>query len=148
VSTAGFYEPSRAAKTIHPHPGPHPLDLGIEALQQGMDPRRRDRHRRLRRPAPGGHLGEGPPDQPLQAQPESAILPDQHLQLPPVAAEEDEAVTGVRLVPELVLDHAGQGVDAPAHVLGLPGEEDPAHGGEAQHGRPVISSASTTARTA
>jgi hypothetical protein len=39
-------------------------------------------------------------------------------------------------VAKLVLDHRAQRVDAPPHVLRIPGHEDPPHPGEVQHPRP------------
>ena len=98
-----------------------------------MDPCRCDRNRRCQRPTPRRHGGEGPGFKPPHAQPEAALLPDQHLQLPPVFAQEEEAVTRVWLMAKFMLDHARQQVDATPHVLGLAGHEDPPHRRETQH---------------
>jgi len=100
-----------------------------------MDAGRCHWHRCGWRRAPRRHRREGSADQPLHAQPEAAVLPDQHLELLPIAAQEDEAVARVGLVPQFMLDHAGQTVDATPHVLGIAGHEDPLHGREAQHCR-------------
>ena len=105
-----------------------------------MDPCRRGDHRRARIRTPRRHRGEGAGDQPLHADPEAAVLPDQRLQFFPVTAEEDKAVAEIGLVTELVLDNARQAVDAPAHVLRIPGHEDPPHRREAQH--PLLRQAS------
>jgi hypothetical protein len=135
-STPVFYEPPLAAQSVSPHSCAESQGLRVDPLQERMDPRRRHRHRWPRRTAPRRHRRERAPDQPLHAQPEAAVFPDQHLQLAPIPAQEDETVPGVGLVAKLVLDHRAQRVDAPPHVLRIPGHEDPPHPGEVQHPRP------------
>lgn len=99
----------------------------VDAFKQCMHPRRRHRDRSIGGRAPRSDGSERAGDQALHADPEAAGFPYQRLQLFPVATEEHEAVAGVGLVAEFVLDHAHQGVDPPAHVLRIPRHVDPLH---------------------
>ena len=83
--------------------------------------------------APGRNGLEGAPDQPLHAQPEAAVLPDQGLQLFPVPTQEDEAVAGIWLMTELLFNHPREAVDPSSQILVIPGHIDPLHPRETQH---------------
>ena len=82
------------------------------------------------------HRRKGPRDQPLHAQPEATILPDQHLQLLPIPTHKNETVTRVRLVAQLVFDHARQSIDTPSHILRRTRHKDPTRRREVQHRSP------------
>jgi hypothetical protein len=107
-----------------------------KTFNQRMDLGRRHRHRRRRRAAPRRHRREGSRDQPFEAQPETTVLPDQHFQLLPIPTQEEKTVARVRLVPQFMLNHAGERVDPPPHVLRPAGHVDPPHRREVQHRPP------------
>ena len=100
-----------------------------------MDACWRHRDRRCGGRTPRRHRREGPRLQALHAQPEAAVLPHHRLQLPPIPAEEDEAVAGVRVMPQVVLHHARQQVDTSTHILVLARQENAANRCEVQHRR-------------
>ena len=79
-----------------------------------------------------GRLGERAAFKPLHGQPEPRSIPDQELDPSPIAAQEDEHITLIRVALECAADETCQSINAATHIDVITSDEN-AMIGETQH---------------